>query len=127
MSKLQWRIYYADGQTIDNLQKSPFYVQRHGVVCVVIVDKEPDGNHNVGRMVLHGWDNYCWNNQLEMWFGATDRGADAYELLHMGPTVTLRGQTILTSLYNRILTEATEDPDFPRKSATKVGEAPWHT
>jgi len=114
---LSWRIYYDDGSTFDSSQGEPEDAPSFGVVFI------PQPDEQVGRMVMQGWDWYYFNKSGQWWgcdiYGLLDR------LLHNLPTRALKqGRTMGNDAYQKLRSVATNDPDFPIKSATRKGERP---
>lgn len=116
MGRLLWRVYYGDGATRGS-DEDRATMPRRGVVAVVYPDPE------TGRAVLHRWDWYYlrrgdwWGSDV---FGLLDQMmhyADEIELV-------LQGRTFTNDRYRAVLARAFADPDFPPRSASKVGETP---
>lgn len=90
---------------------------RRGVVAVAYPD--PD----VGRVVLHRWDWYYLKRGA--WWGSDVHGLLDQMMQHADAiTLVLQGRTFTNDRYREVLARAMTDPDFPPRSASKVGETP---
>lgn len=110
---LQWRIYYGDDTTYSNQDGSPEATPKRDVQVIVQVDSE------VGRVLLHRFDFYWW--QDGQWYGGDYFGLVDY-LIQPGWKIVLFGRSVPNSDYRALVTAASTDSDFPRKSAYAVGE-----
>lgn len=113
-----WRIYYADGSTFDNLQGDPEDAPAFGVIAVV----QPD--ERVGRQVIHQWDWYYWNSDAGQWWGGNLFGVLDRLLNRLPLGALLQGRMESSEKYSEIINRATNDPDFPAKSALLPVEKP---
>lgn len=110
---VSWRIYYDDGTTFDSDDGPPHLAPKRGVQAIVRDDPQ------TGFMVLEGHDHYWWEH--DQWVGGDKYGFFDY-LSRSGRKVVLFGRSIRREEYERIVNEARNDPDFPRKSAKRPEE-----
>ena len=114
---MEWRIYYDDGSQFDSEQGTPEQAPSYGVVAICTTDEK------LGRLVLNGFDFYCFHESGE-WFGC-DQWGMVDKLLHNLPfTAWKLGRTVRTNDFDRIIAQATHDPDFPTKSGRARRERP---
>jgi hypothetical protein len=105
---LQWRIYYADGSTFDNLQGEPWDAPATRVL--IIVQKDPEASN--GAYVQWMTDYYLW--KLGRWY-AKDYGALLfYWFINIFPhqRACLAGETVDNNTWKEITTKAKTDPEF---------------
>lgn len=115
---MEWRIYYDDGTTFDDSLGSPVDAPTHGVIAICTRDEVH------GRLVLNGFDFYCYEYEANEWFGCDQWGL-IDKLLHNLPFHAWKmGRTVRTETFLTVLEEATNDPDFPPKSARCKRERP---
>jgi len=120
-SEFSWRFYYDDGSTFDSTQGEPEDARSRGVQCIVF--PHPD----VGRMVMHGWDWYYYDKPSRMWWGSDIHGVlDQFMTRPHEVCALKQGRSVTTGDYQRIHKLASEDEDFPRKSAKHKLERPTH-
>lgn len=111
---LDWRIYFADGNTFDSTQGAPEDAPALGVVAIVCRDPDP---HGAGRYVLHGGGSrrtpmdYYWFDNGE-WYGGDLFGL--FDFLMRRSRVKF-GRTISNATFAAIIKRATDDPDFTPK------------
>lgn len=112
---LAWRVFYDDGTTFDDAQGAPGNAPPLGVLVIVVND--PD----VGRGLLHGKDYYLCVG--DAWFGV-DRVGLLDWVLHRRPELraVLAGRSVSNEQFQAVLVAATNDLDFPRKSARRTNE-----
>lgn len=106
---MEWRIYYDDETTFDNIQGEVWDAPGLGVVCVVCI-LEGD------RAILSRWDYYVYKNGE--WcghdlFGLLDQLTSDRDNTARGVKA---GRTIATALYKRIMYKAKNDEDFRKGS-----------
>jgi len=110
MTKLQWRIYYADGSTIDSSQCQPEHAPATGVIVVVMQNPLPDEQ----PYIQHMCDYYVW-------LGTHWLGCDILRLFQYWfvdgkkydfPRASLSGETIMNKPFLAIRMAAKADPDF---------------
>lgn len=111
--QLQWRLYYEDGTTYDNLQGDEFNAPAVGLICIVNKDEQ----HGTNLVALN--DYYWFRNN--MWFGGDKFGLYDY-LCQMGQKKVVFGRTVSNERYHEVIKQATNDPDFPPKSARSPQE-----
>lgn len=120
---LEWRIYYDDANTFDNLDGEPWEAPGRGVVAVVQVDQSPV-MYNVGRRVYreHNW--YWYHKEWGTWFGSTTAGL--LDQLTSDQTNNIcaikQGRWVADKIYREIMNCAENDPDFPKKSGGSIIE-----
>ena len=115
---MDWRIYYDDGSTFDSGMGAPQDAPSYGVVAICTKDE------SLGRMVVNGFDFYCFQTESEEWFGC-DQWGMVDKLLHNMPFSAWKmGRTVRTEEFNRIIAAACSDPDFPPKSGRSRRERP---
>lgn len=104
---IEWRIYYDGGSTFDNTDGAPEDAPAHGVIAICTRDEK------LGRMVLNGFDFYCYQYEADEWFGCDQWGL-IDKLLHRLPfNAWLMGRTVRTLDFDKIIAQACSDPDFP--------------
>lgn len=108
-----WRIFYGDCSTFSSAD-GPADLSP-GLDVQAIVQPDPD----VGRHVLSRFG-YYWLDRGE-WYGGDLFGLFDY-LQRPGHKVVRFGRTISNARFREIIRAATEDPNFPRKSAWKPDE-----
>lgn len=106
----KWRIYYTGGQSFSDLDGSPYDAPAIGVQ--IIVQREPD----VGRYFVAQRDFYWWDEARQFWFGGDQAGFYQY-LFAAGPRKVLFGTYVTNREYQDCVRFATNDLDFPPKSA----------
>ena len=115
---MKWRIYYDDGTTFDSSMGEPDAAPSYGVVAICTTDE----SH--GRLVVNGFDFYCYETVAGEWYGC-DQWGMVDKLLHNLPfTAWKMGRTVRTAVFSEIIQKATTDPDFPPKSARSRRERP---
>lgn len=115
---MDWRIYYDNSTTVDSASDDRFKIRTDGVIA--IAQPDPD----VGRIVLHRWDYYCWRTDENCWYGSELGGFWDYMFNYVGAKQVLFGRTIPSKLYKHIVQLACEDKDFPAKSSKTPTECP---
>lgn len=113
---LSWRIYYDDGSTFDSSQGAPDDAQAAGVQCIV----EPDDI--AGRVVLNSFDWYYFHIESGKWWGSDLCGLLDKLQARIPISGVCSGRNCLH--YHEILEQATNDKEFPRKSAKVRRETP---
>lgn len=114
---MEWRIYYDHGGIFDSSMGSPAEAPAHGVICICTQDEK------LGRLVLNGFDFYCYHEDGE-WFGC-DQWGMIDKLLHNLPFSAWKmGRTVRTLVFDETIRRATHDPDFPIKSGHSKQERP---
>jgi hypothetical protein len=120
-----WRIWYADGSTVDSTQSAPAGVPGHGLEVIVQPDSTP-GIGNVGYVRLAGFDWYYWRSDDEEWGGAMGDPAIFDLILHREPIVGIcQGRRISRARFEAIKAEAAnwaEAQGLPVKSARRPDE-----
>lgn len=116
---LEWRIYYDDGSTFDNLEGGPADAPALGVIAVTSIDAE------VGFWTARSADYYCYDPDrfTPYWEGVDIFGMWDYLALP-GMKRVLFGRTIPNREYEKILHRAMHDPDFPPKQGWRPNERP---
>ena len=115
---MEWRIYYENGITFDDTDGSPVDAPPYGVVAICTRDEKH------GRLVLNGFDFYCYQHESGEWFGC-DQWGMIDKLLHNLPFHAWKmGRTVRTLEFDDIIYDATHDPDFPPKSGGLRRERP---
>lgn len=110
---VDWRVYYDDAATFDSDDGPPHLAPKRGVQAVVRT------HPRVGFLVLEGHDYYWWDGGE--WLGGDKFGLFDY-LSQSGRKVVLFGRSIQRDEYERIVQQARDDPDFPRKTGKTRGE-----
>lgn len=116
MSRVEWRIYYDDFTTYDNLTGPPEAAPGLGVQAIVQRDND------VGRVILTMFDWYYWRHDIQEWwasdyFGLLDQ-LTSDKANHVRAVRAGRN----ASAYKDIMQLVYADTDFPVKSARIVGE-----
>lgn len=117
---MKWRIYYDDGTIFSSDQGTESEAPGVGVVC--IVQPEP----RAGREVMQKWDWYYWHETYGEWWGS-----DIYGLLYQltndrGNCIRAvkQGAMVSNDRFQEITRRASNDPEFPWKSAPSPKEKP---
>ena len=101
-----WKIYYADGSTMDSYDWMHKDVRPFGIVAIV----QPDPKTN--RCILQGWDWYYWNATEDVsprWWGC-DLAGLCDRLLHRMPTeFVLLGRTVSSTKFSAIMDRADKE------------------
>ena len=113
-----WRIYYADETSFDSTDGTPQEAPSFGVICIV----QP--SDRVGRLVVSGYDWYYWCPDIGEWWQSDIHGV-MDRLCHNLPTTAVKqGRSAPDPVYQRIISRATNDPDFLPKNAKLRRERP---
>lgn len=116
---LDWRIYYADGSTFDNLQGTPANSPDRGVIVIVYNDRI-DHLNTIGRICLNLWDWYFWREDDREWYGCDSLSVTHYFRQYARVISCLRtGETLPTPKYKAIMERATNDLDFSLKQGER--------
>lgn len=115
---MEWRIYYSDGSTFDNTQGAPWECPDKPICVIVERDRDPS-IYNVGRLLIHQFDQYMFSDHIGGWHGVLTQH-DMLRHLHVGcgpggVRVVREGLWIPSTDYRRIISTAARDPDFPIK------------
>jgi len=102
-----WIIFYSDGTTISNHDKSPFELdgdKERGTVQVII---QPGDTPRDPWVALCGVHNYVWKDigNGHKWVGVNDFGLYQY-LLQAGPKAVVFGETISNERFFELFREA---------------------
>ena len=108
-----WRIYYDDGTTFSSADGPAEESPALGVQAIVQPDSE------VGRTVDAKREYYWWID--DRWDGGDIFGLFDY-LARPGVKVVRFGRSMTNAGFRAVYQAAVNDPDFPRKSATRPGE-----
>lgn len=103
-----WRIYYADGSTVSDVESTVDAVGTRGVQ--VIAQYHPEA----GRELLCKHDYYWWTGSR--WFGGDQFGLYDY-LASPGMKKVVFGRTVPTEVFGTIVKKAADDPELPLKTA----------
>lgn len=112
----EWRVYYDDGSTFDNLEGGPADAPKLGVIAINQIDK------HVGFATVWGKDFYPYSDDLGGWEGTDQFGFYDYLFCRPGYKVVLAGRTVPHDDFIRLRHKALHDPDFPPKSGWHEGE-----
>lgn len=108
MASLDWRIYYDDGSTFDSSQGEPHDAPSEGFVCALGYYE-----NNGARYIMHGWDFYCWDIASQQWWGMDRTGL--HDRLRRNVVYAYKeGRTVTRSEFERIISLANADADFPK-------------
>lgn len=116
---MQWRVYYASGETYSSEDGHPHNAP--GRYALVVVQRDDQ----CGRVLIHGFDWYILDTD-GAWHGMPDRAdVDEYvlDLPHRVMRV-VKGFGVPDRTFAEILQRAKNDPGFPPKSATRASEKP---
>lgn len=108
---IEWRIYYSDRSTFDNIKGVWEIAPGLGVICVVTLDF----TRVWGRHVIHKFEYYYKVPGREV-MGSDDRALIQIHVPGILYTQIKRGGNAWREDWNEILTAATHDPDFPTGS-----------
>lgn len=114
-----WRIYYDNGDTFDNADGTPEDAPPFGVLCIVFACKVN------GRMVMHGWDWYFYNEQEKNWWGADIHGLLDQLMWNKPVRAVKQGRNTTETNWHDTMNRAMNDPDFPIKSSYSKRERPF--
>ncbi len=103
---LQWRIYYDDGSTFDNLQGTEDKAPPFGVQCVVQLDAE-----GASRDRLQGPDYYIMT-ETGRWIGCDLTGILDRLINRIPFSGLLVGRWIELTAYHEVTHKAARDRDF---------------
>jgi hypothetical protein len=114
---MDWKLYYADGGTVDSDRAALSEIRADGIVAIV----QPDPVW-MGREILNRWDFYIHDGAK--WRGATfwdviDRMLHGFEDPGYAEG-TLPDRATFVALYDA----AHDDPDFPKKTGYSGRESP---
>lgn len=112
---LQWRIYYSDGTTFDNLAGGPEDAPALGVMLIAQVDVM------TGRYYQSGSDFYIWLDEYERWLGVDTFGRLTYDV-RPGWKRCLFGETVPNEQFRKIVKIADDDPDLPPRAGYQIRE-----
>ncbi len=117
MTKLEWRIFYADDATFSNLDGLVQDAPKWGAVAVV--QRDSLTNHSV----LTGPWFYYWRGQ---WWATDNDGGVGFldKIVHFVHEIdaVLPGRWIDDEEWNKIIIRAQSDPDFPSRGGWKPNE-----
>ena len=102
---IDWRIYYADGTTWDNLAGLWDNAPCDGIVCVIVRDKA------YGSFILNGLDFYYSITE-----GEIGHSRDIAPQLRARAKWLKYGLAVPGDDWQRILAAATADAEFPRST-----------
>lgn len=110
---INWKIYYENDLMFSSLDGSPWLAPGLGVQVIVMIDRE------------HGWrtqagdDYYVWDCRGDetRWWGVDQFGLWEYLFTQPGHKCALAGRTTTGDQFNEIFERASNDPDFPQKTA----------
>jgi len=114
---MDWRVYYDLDVMFDNTQGSPADAPGFGALVIAMCEE------TVNRAVLHGFDYYIFVGGE--WLGV-DRFGLVDWLCNRLPDVegVIAGRSVNNATFDRMVKLATNDPDFPPKSGSRVNERP---
>jgi len=101
-----WRIYYDDKSTFDSDQGSPEDAPSQGFICAVGWDETGK------RYIMHGWDHYNWDDDVDQWWGMSYTGLFD-RLLRNKVKAYKMGRTVCRRDWEELMILANNDPDFP--------------
>lgn len=109
---MNWKIYYSDGSTFSDQDGTPWIAPARDVQVIVIDDRDH------GWMTQAGDDYYVWDDRGDgaRWWGVDNFGMYDY-LIDPGYKRVLTGRRIPRDQFNEIFKRASNDPDFPTKTA----------
>jgi len=127
---INWRIYYGNNSVYDNSYGKLQYAPKLNVQCIVVneyASKTVPGAEEVGRIILHDWDYYLYQDHTG-WFGVKNETDLIDHVLHSSHLIktVLKARSIATADFRKIYSRAWKDPDFPIKSAIRKDEAFLH-
>lgn len=104
----EWKIFYGDGSTFSSAQGAPHEAPSELFVCAVGYDERGR------RYIMHGWDFYYWDRDVDQWWGMNLPGL--FARLRRGMVYAYKeGWTVCNSEWERIMIAAANDPEFPIK------------
>ena len=111
-----WEIYYDDGTTFSDLEGTPQDAPSFGVIAVVSPDE------TVGRIITHKWDWYYVVG--DQWWGSDVYGVLDRMTHNLEVTALKQGRNVNNTAFRRIMSEASINPRFSKKSANDFIESP---
>lgn len=112
---MNWKIYYADGNTFDSTQGGPEDAPGYGVVLIV------QRRDSVKADPHSGWDWYFYHNEFGWW--GCDRSGMEDQMLNEWKNLRriVMGRSVANTRYQEIWRRAKEDKDLPAGNPTKRG------
>ena len=109
---MNWKIYYGDGTTFSDQDGTPFIAPARDVQVIVMNDKNHAWRTQAGN------DYYVWDDRGDgaRWWGVDQFGMYDY-LIDPGYKRVLFGRTVTSNQFDNIFRLASNDPDFPKKTA----------
>jgi hypothetical protein len=104
---LRWRIYYGDGGVFD--PGDPYQAPSLNVQMIA------NGDRDHGWSLIREVDYYWYDESTDEWQGGDIFGLWDYLCLP-GPKKVIFGRSTTNANYNKILTQALNDPDIPQKT-----------
>lgn len=105
---MKWKVFYGDGSTV-NGSFPVEAIPTQNVQIILIADDE------YGRIMLHRYDYYGFDFDLERWFGFDLFGLWEY-LTRPGLKKVLFGRTLPHEQWNPIYQAVKSDTDMPKKT-----------
>lgn len=116
INKLQWKIWYDDGNTFDSDQGKPEDAPGRGVVVIATPDEM------VGQHLMQGWDWYYYVEDEKQWWGSDKDGMLDHLIRRHPIRAVSMGANVSNIRFRHILTAAADDPQFQRKSGNHRSE-----
>lgn len=113
---MKWKIFYIDGSEFGNEDGNPEDAPGSGVAAIAHEDKE------VGVLIHHGENFYCFAEQYGGWVGMDYWGLSQY-LARPGFKIIKLGEGMDLNAYKALLVRIRKDPTLPNKSARYAWEA----
>ncbi|MHA2266120.1 MAG: hypothetical protein ACXAEN_27310 [Candidatus Thorarchaeota archaeon] len=113
-----WKIYYSDGSTFSDQDGTPWRAPGLDVQVIVLEDEQN------GWMIQAHDDYYIWDDRGDgaRWWGVDRAALDEYLFYYPGHKCALMGRRISSKEFDKIYERASNDPDFPKKTAFAYGE-----
>lgn len=112
---MRYKIRYGDGTTYTDLDGEPQNAPKRNVQ---VISQTCD---LVAHRIERDNDYYVWDESYNGWKGCDQFGLYDY-LIDPGFKIVLFGRQLTNEEYSAILTEATRDPDFPKKDSWAKSE-----
>lgn len=135
---IKWRICYADFTTYSNLDGSWESAPKHGVICVLV--RDPTGVW--GRWINSGYApqrqcEHCGTNKFNEYYVKPPDSDEPYPTHDLtdfrarfdkpedADPYIKTGRQVPQEIWNKIMIEASKDPDFPQGTSPRRRASDW--
>ena len=109
---MKWKVYYIDNSTFSDQDGSPWRTPGLGVLLIVRSDPDCGWRTEIGDYYV--WD--CRGGETH-WWGVDEVGYFEYMFTKPGYKYALLGTKTSNKQFYEVFERATNDPDFPPKTA----------